>query len=155
MKNEYSQKEQDMFAALGYTDLMDSIDPIGLYNMAARRVFEKNIQGAAAQSLRRTSKAISDSSPYRNTPQFDNLIKLGGLDANPWFGSDDKIWGTDFVYCNQHLRVHSTGWCTVSCYHKVPLLGKTLEESQKEWEYRCSANGCPGHFDPSPTYQEK
>lgn len=35
---------------------------------------------------------------------------------------DEKIFGKDqMVYCHQHLRPHSTGWCTVSVMDKVGL----------------------------------
>ena len=35
---------------------------------------------------------------------------------------DEKVFGKDqYVYCYQHLNVHSTGWCTVSCNDKVGL----------------------------------
>jgi hypothetical protein len=33
------------------------------------------------------------------------------------FGSDDTAFGAE-VYCNQHSRVHLTGWCAVSNVEK-------------------------------------
>jgi len=38
----------------------------------------------------------------------------------------DETMGA-FVYCNQHLRVHSTGWCTVDPHNKIPMPGTTWE----------------------------
>ena len=54
----------------------------------------------------------------------------------PFFSSDDTKFGCKFVYCSQHLRVHSTGWCTVSCLNKVALLSETIEEANREWEMK-------------------
>jgi hypothetical protein len=35
---------------------------------------------------------------------------------------DAKHFGENvFVYCSQHLRPHSTGWCTVSVSNKIKL----------------------------------
>jgi len=48
-------------------------------------------------------------------------------------GTDDKVYGTKFVYCVQHCRVHETGWCTVAVVDKIALLSETLEEAAKEW----------------------
>ena len=58
-------------------------------------------------------------------------------DNNPAiYGSDDTICRNKFVYCTQHMRVHSTGWCTVSNYDKVFLLSETAEDAKTEWEWR-------------------
>lgn len=35
----------------------------------------------------------------------------------------------DFVYCTQHLRVHSTGWCGVSPEDKLPLEAKDIADA--------------------------
>lgn len=53
-----------------------------------------------------------------------------------YYGTDDKVYGTKFVYCTQHMRVHETGWCTVSVVDKIPLLSDTLQEAVKEWEIK-------------------
>lgn len=37
-----------------------------------------------------------------------------------------------FVYCTQHLRPHSTGWCTVAAQDKKPLKATTAEEAYAE-----------------------
>lgn len=52
------------------------------------------------------------------------------------FGNDDKVYGTKYVYCSQHCRVHDTGWCTVSNLDKIPLLAETPEEAEKEWRMK-------------------
>lgn len=45
---------------------------------------------------------------------------------------DVEVFGEDqWVYCDQHMRPHLTGWCTVHVDNKVGLgLDKTVE-SQK------------------------
>jgi len=65
--------------------------------------------------------------------QFKRLVELCEADPNnvsfliikrekdaPYHSTDDRIYGTKYVYCSQHLRVHMTGWCTVSCLTKSP-----------------------------------
>lgn len=37
-----------------------------------------------------------------------------------------------FVYCKQHLRPHSTGWCTVHASDKVALKATTSEAAYDE-----------------------
>lgn len=34
---------------------------------------------------------------------------------------DFEKWGDIWVYCNQHLRAHPTGWCSVDVRDKTPL----------------------------------
>lgn len=50
-----------------------------------------------------------------------------------YFSTDDKVYGTKFVYCGQHLRVHETGWCKISVINKIPLLSQTIEDAHREW----------------------
>jgi hypothetical protein len=50
---------------------------------------------------------------------------------------DDTTFGVKFVYCNQHLSPHSTGWCTVYNYNKIPLDAQILDEAFLE----CKAKG--------------
>lgn len=37
-----------------------------------------------------------------------------------------------FVYCKQHCRPHSTGWCTVDAKDKIALKALTLKEAYEE-----------------------
>lgn len=57
-----------------------------------------------------------------------------------FFSKDDTVWGTKYVYCHSHGRVHLTGWCTVPVYDKVPLLGDTMEEAMEEYRMRAFKN---------------
>lgn len=43
----------------------------------------------------------------------------------------DEHLGT-FVYCRQHLRPHSTGWCTVNSSDKIALKATTSEAAYDE-----------------------
>lgn len=52
------------------------------------------------------------------------------------YSTDDTIYGTKYVYCGQHLRVHEVGWCTVSALNKIPLFGETEKEAHAEWEMK-------------------
>lgn len=51
---------------------------------------------------------------------------------------DELAFGKDaWVYCNQHMRAHQTGWCGVSPRDKVGLGVKTAQEA----EAKCRAWG--------------
>lgn len=46
---------------------------------------------------------------------------------------DEVVFGKgQWVYCNQHLRPHMTGWCTVTVFNKVGLGVATEEEAYKK-----------------------
>ncbi len=55
-----------------------------------------------------------------------------------WAVEDESAFGADaWVYCNQHMRPHQTGWCGVSPRDKVGL-GVTTAEAALE---KCRAWG--------------
>lgn len=55
----------------------------------------------------------------------------------PEITEDETYFGRGvYVYCDQHLRPHSTGWCTVSVKHKVGLSADTIESAYAECESR-------------------
>lgn len=56
----------------------------------------------------------------------------------PYWNTDDRVYGTEFVYCIQHCRIHGTGWCTVAVVDKIPLLSKTANEAEVEWDLKKS-----------------
>lgn len=58
------------------------------------------------------------------------------MSPEAYYGTDDKVYGTKFVYCTQHRRVHETGWCTVNVVDKIALLSATLEDAKVEWELK-------------------
>ena len=41
---------------------------------------------------------------------------------------EDTSFGVGYVYCMQHLGVHSTGWCAVPADQKIPLDVETREQ---------------------------
>lgn len=46
---------------------------------------------------------------------------------------DAKVFGEGkFVYCESHVNVHSTGWCTVPVREKRALWATTHEEAVAE-----------------------
>lgn len=58
--------------------------------------------------------------------------------------ADVAAFGADaWVYCNQHMRAHQTGWCTVSPRDKVGLGVKTAQEAYN----KCRAWGFPLYAD--------
>ena len=46
---------------------------------------------------------------------------MGKPKTEIYITEDQKIFGDTLVYCSQHRRVHSTGWCTVGVSDKVGL----------------------------------
>lgn len=75
MKPEYSQKEQELFIALGYEDLLTQ-EPAVLYRMVALNLFKQDETGVLVDSIRRCLNAIDNGKPYRLTEEFDELIVL-------------------------------------------------------------------------------
>lgn len=73
MKPQYSKKEQDLFTALGYKDLL-SQEPIVLYRMVALNLFKQDETGVLVRSVRRCLNALDNGTPYRLTKEFDDLI---------------------------------------------------------------------------------
>lgn len=46
---------------------------------------------------------------------------------------DQKVFGINkWVYCNQHMRPHLTGWCTVGVRNKILLNVSTAEEAMEK-----------------------
>ncbi len=49
------------------------------------------------------------------------------------FTQDEKSFGRGkWVYCSQHLRPHTTGWCSVSNSDKIPLIAESMGEAYIE-----------------------
>ena len=72
----YSDKETEMFKALGLEYLLANLEPSPLYRIAIEEAFMKDLKGKAVESLRRTGKAFADSTVFRRTKEFDALIEL-------------------------------------------------------------------------------
>jgi hypothetical protein len=54
------------------------------------------------------------------------------------YTSDEEYFGRNvWVYCNQHLRPHQTGWCSVHNRNKTKLDATTQAEAYAE----CEAKG--------------
>lgn len=46
---------------------------------------------------------------------------------------DETVFGRKrWVYCSQHMRPHTTGWCSVSPRLKIALEAMSGEEAYKE-----------------------
>ena len=75
MNPQYSEKELKLIEQLGYMDL-PSVEPIVLYRIMAMNLFKENKTGVLVDSVRRCLNAIDNGTPYRLTPEFDELILL-------------------------------------------------------------------------------
>lgn len=75
MKPRYSEKELNLFEALGFEYRMyDHVEPSVMYRMLVEHCFMKNIQGEPAESVRKCINAFWEGYPFRLTKEFDNLI---------------------------------------------------------------------------------
>lgn len=71
-----------------------------------------------------------------SSTRADWRLVIADLNAPPT--EDVAAFGKDaWVYCNQHMRAHQTGWCSVAARDKVGLGVKTAEEA----EVKCRAWG--------------
>jgi len=70
---QYSKKEQELFTALGYSDLLTQ-EPVVLYRMVALNMFKEGNSGILVDNIRRCLNAIDKGEPYRLTEEFDDLI---------------------------------------------------------------------------------
>jgi len=73
MNPQYSKKEQELFTALGYSDLLNQ-EPVVLYRMVALNFFKEGNSGILVDNIRRCLNAIDNGKPYRLTEEFDELI---------------------------------------------------------------------------------
>lgn len=70
-----------MFEALGLGHLWPAFeeDPMLFYKQAVQYAFLQDMRNSATNSLRRCVSALGRCTEYRRTPEFDNLIDLGGI----------------------------------------------------------------------------
>lgn len=62
--------------------------------------------------------------------------------------ADERAFGKDaWVYCNQHMKAHQTGWCSVSPRDKVGLGVTTAQEAYE----KCRAWGFTLYSDLYPS----
>lgn len=74
---DYSPNEVKLFEALGHSKyILNGVNPIALYDIAALKAFRENLQGQTIEALRRATKAIHGCKVYRMTPEFDNLLEF-------------------------------------------------------------------------------
>jgi hypothetical protein len=70
----------------------------------------------------------------------DRLMEVSRILSTPTSEEqpDVEAFGRDvWVYCNQHMKVHLTGWCSVSPRDKIGLGVKTVQEGIekcREWK---------------------
>lgn len=78
-----------------------------------------------------------------------HMLYLQELGVDPK-GRDDKVFGTEFVYCGYHLRAHNAGRCIVRNINKVPLsstdaIGAANEARQLGFKLYDDMPGDPTH----------
>jgi hypothetical protein len=81
---QYSQKERELFTALGYKDLLNQ-EPVVLYRMVALELFKQNKTGILVDSFRRCFAVYDNGQmPYRLRQEFDDLIVLKDQSVSYW-----------------------------------------------------------------------
>jgi hypothetical protein len=78
IKYNYTEKEIELFNSINpyYIKICAEIPPPRLYEILTVEAFCKNLQGNNINSLRKCMSALKDSTVYRNTKEWDNLIQL-------------------------------------------------------------------------------
>ena len=66
--------------------------------------------------------------PYEEVCQKCNETKMTYSEPT----EDMEEWGDAWVYCNQHRRVHKTGWCTVKPGNKICICSGNKSEEHAE-----------------------
>lgn len=61
--------------------------------------------------------------PYNIGLEYCRLLKVNG------YSQSDLDFGTLYVYCDDHEKVHGTGWCSVKNYRKVALDFPTFDDA--------------------------
>lgn len=77
----YSASEKKLFKYFGLSDLLETHEPFMVYRTAVDIAFRKNMTGCYVDALRRGYNAFCDTSVYRGTPEFEELL---GLDLKAW-----------------------------------------------------------------------
>lgn len=74
---DYSESEINLFESLGHSKyILNGVNPVALYDIAALKAFRENLQGPEIEALRRGVKAIHGCKVYRMTEEFDNLLRF-------------------------------------------------------------------------------
>lgn len=84
--------------------------------------------------------AVAEHGFHDNIMAGREAVKALGIDPS---SDDDTAFGTEWVYCGQHLRPHATGWCTVSNGDKLPLFTPTgdFDEAYSNARAECESLG--------------
>ena len=74
---QYSEKEIELFTRLGLQSMMEVYPcPPKLYQDVALNLFKEKRSGPLVESVRRCLIAIEKCSPYRKTPEWEDLIQF-------------------------------------------------------------------------------
>lgn len=90
----YSASEKKLFKYFGLSDLLETHEPFVVYRTAVDIAFRKNMTGCYVDALRRGYNAFCDTSVYRGTPEFEELL---GLDLKAW-KLVEKGWSEEGSY---------------------------------------------------------
>ena len=78
---DYSEAERKLFDSTGYGDLMNSLSAPDLYRLAVTKAFQlkwdySDKRQSLAEAIRKGSIALDNCSPFRMTPEFDELLRF-------------------------------------------------------------------------------
>lgn len=111
MSATYSLSEQKLFKYFGLSDLLKTHEPFMVYRAAVDIAFRKNMTGCYVDALRRGYNAFCDTSVYRGTPEFEELL---GLDLKAWkFVETSKplsSWTIGEAIKRKHSYIENEAW---------------------------------------------
>jgi hypothetical protein len=129
------------FEGFGFSDFMGvvdgadvSLETVDIVSNVAAGIFAagsvvsvSDVTRALVSSYvdqRRRLAAVAAEVGVRRVPvsgvRSEQVAFVSALGVSP-FGVDDSQFEVGFVFCAQHGRVHSTGWCSAQNFVKVPL----------------------------------
>jgi len=78
MIRDYSKRERELLKFFGVAKMIEarSMPVMAVYRSAMEQAFLDDMQGPEVESLRRCMRALQKGEPYRNTPEWDELIKF-------------------------------------------------------------------------------
>ncbi len=95
-------------------------------HIATRFIYESDIQ------MKESTPCYLKNCAYKVAPYADFC---GAGHKQPT--EDKRVFGDCWVYCNQHMKPHETGWCTISVRDKVKLDATNAKDAYAE----CEAKG--------------
>jgi len=98
--------------------------------------YNDNTNPLVARANKEAARLVEEfyGTPWAGRNELQSIIATALIDAAPApeakpLTEDEAVFGVGaWVYCDQHMNVHQTGWCSVSARDKVGLGVATVHE---------------------------